>query len=273
MINEQNFTGTSVLRYPGGKSKVTQQILKEIVPYLKSAGKTARAPLAVSPFCGGCSVELALASCGFEVKCYDIFKPLINFWQELQAAPKELAAMVGQMTPIDSGLYTAFQTEYHAYKKKKQAAVFYILNKYSFNGMGLASGWSQQAADRASERYASKLALFTNSNISFDTGDWRIIFNKYPAEFLFLDPPYPNTPPTIYGEKNKNTVGISHKSLLSSLLARESKWVMCYPDSEELREYEREGCRIKPIQIPYSMSDKKYVQEFLIFSNWSEAKK
>ena len=62
------------LRYPGGKSRAIKHILPHIPP---DCGELC------SPFLGGGSIELAVAERGTKVHAYDIFKPLVWFWESL----------------------------------------------------------------------------------------------------------------------------------------------------------------------------------------------
>ncbi|MCG8626314.1 MAG: DNA adenine methylase, partial [Proteobacteria bacterium] len=58
----------SPLRYPGGKSRAVSMILGLLPAGIKTLA---------SPFLGGGSIELAVASHGVKVYGYDIFKPLV----------------------------------------------------------------------------------------------------------------------------------------------------------------------------------------------------
>lgn len=70
------------LRYPGGKSRAVKQILKHIP---EDCGELC------SPFLGGGSIELAVAMRGTTVHNYDLFQPVVWFWQALLKDPVRLA--------------------------------------------------------------------------------------------------------------------------------------------------------------------------------------
>jgi DNA adenine methylase len=72
----------SPLRYPGGKSRAVKHILPHFPEDIREV---------CSPFLGGGSVELALATRGIQVYGYDVFEPLIWFWQALLQDPEGLA--------------------------------------------------------------------------------------------------------------------------------------------------------------------------------------
>ena len=54
----------------------------------------------VSPFVGGASVEIACArELGIEVKAYDVFDILTNYWQIQLRSPVELAQRIAEWEP------------------------------------------------------------------------------------------------------------------------------------------------------------------------------
>ena len=137
------------LRYPGGKSRA----VKHILPYIPEDVSRL-----CSPFFGGGSVELAVASRGTEVIGYDKLVPLVWFWQALCADNERLADEV-----------TALRTEYEIEEKDitklvegcskddfiklreelrdpsfkfsyEKAAKFYAINRSSFSGATFSGG-------------------------------------------------------------------------------------------------------------------------------------
>ncbi len=66
------------LRYPGGKSRAVKHILPLIPEDCEEL---------CSPFLGGGSVELAVAARGTPVHAYDVFEPLVWFWNALLSDP------------------------------------------------------------------------------------------------------------------------------------------------------------------------------------------
>lgn len=81
----------TVLRYPGGKSRA----IKSILPYLPSDLKEL-----CSPFFGGGSLEVYLAAQGVKVYGFDIFYPLVNFWQCTIENAEFLAQKVESYLPL-----------------------------------------------------------------------------------------------------------------------------------------------------------------------------
>ena len=85
----------SPLRYPGGKSRAVSYILPLIL-------KT-EATVLCSPFIGGASIELACAAQGMEVRGYDLFEPLVDFWHALLDDPARLARRVEDIPSLKTG--------------------------------------------------------------------------------------------------------------------------------------------------------------------------
>jgi len=70
------------LRYPGGKSRAVKVILP-LIP--EDCGELC------SPFLGGGSIEIAAAERGMKVHGYDLFNPLIWFWEKILTCPQKVS--------------------------------------------------------------------------------------------------------------------------------------------------------------------------------------
>ena len=70
-------TNSSLYRYAGGKNRMKKDLIKiirDVNPGIEYI---------VSPFWGGGSTEMLMASEGIKVQGYDIFRPLADFWEIL----------------------------------------------------------------------------------------------------------------------------------------------------------------------------------------------
>ena len=76
------------LRYPGGKSRA----IDVIMPHIRSldCGELC------SPFLGGGSIELKCAEEGMVVHGYDIFQPLVWFWEVLLSDPEKIVEGINE---------------------------------------------------------------------------------------------------------------------------------------------------------------------------------
>ena len=126
------------LRYPGGKSRACTK-LAEFFPDLKSYTEYRE------PFVGGGSVALYVSKLYPHLKIWvnDLYKPLINFWQELQHDGEGLQDLVWSLKnkypDRDSAreLFIAAKEEINdeTVPNRDRAAYFYVANKCSFSGL------------------------------------------------------------------------------------------------------------------------------------------
>ena len=95
----------SILRYPGGKSRAVS-ILEQYVP--KDCKEIC------SPFLGGVSLELFLAQeRKIQVYGFDLFAPLVNFWQCLRSHQTRVCDQVSEMyrSKVDKPRFFALRQE------------------------------------------------------------------------------------------------------------------------------------------------------------------
>ena len=94
----------SLLRYPGGKTRA----LKHITPYFPK-----NLTEIVSPFFGGGSIEIHYADQGVRVHGYEIFEPLVNFWQQVLKDPEEVSKW------IEAFFFLALKIRFPSTRKNK----------------------------------------------------------------------------------------------------------------------------------------------------------
>jgi len=243
----------SPLRYPGGKARAVNQILR-FIPDTEST--------LVSPFFGGGSIEIAAASLGLNVIGYDAFQPLVDFWVELLKNSKTLADLVETFFPLSKDKFYELQKKTFL-DQLENAAVFYVLNRSSFGGSTLSGGMSP-GHPRFTKSSIDYLRNFQVPNLSVSYGDFHQTIPDHGESLLYLDPPY-LIANSLYG-KNGNT----HKDFdhigLCSLLRKREKWILSYNDCNELRDMYK-GYRILIPQWKYGMSNNKESRELLILSN------
>lgn len=251
---ENNFSSRSLLRYPGGKTRgvdfITQFFPKRLDKLL-------------SPFFGGGSIELAMAAKGTKVYGYDVFSPLVEFWQCVVQKPEELAKAVENYLPLSKHSFYELQKTQTQFKVKMQrAAVFYVLNRSSFSGSTLSGGMSP-GHPRFTLSAIERLRNFYNPNITIAKKDFKQSLANHPHTFTYLDPPYLITS-SLYGRKGDTHKGFDHEGLSEQLKKREH-WILSYNDCELIREM-YEGFHILTPNWKYGMSNDKSSKEVLIFS-------
>ncbi len=243
----------SPLRYPGGKARAVNQILK-ILP--------ASIEILVSPFVGGGSVEIAAAHLGIKVIGYDIFTPLVDFWTELLLKPDVLADKVMEFFPLPKDRFYELQ-KMSFEDRLESAAVFYVLNRSSFGGSTLSGGMSP-GHPRFTESSIDYLRSFQAPNLSVSFGDFHETIVQHSNSFLYLDPPY-LIENSLYGKNGDAHKGFDHEGLCA-LLQHRDNWVLSYNDSRLIRDMYEKFRFFKP-RWKYGMSTDKESRELLIVSN------
>ena len=242
------------MRYPGGKTRGVELIAGYFPKKLKTL---------LSPFFGGGSIELSVAAKGTQVVGYDIFSPLVEFWQCLTKEPNKLADEVEKYYPLAKDSFYILQKTQTNFKTKiERAAIYYILNRSSFSGATLSGGMSP-GHPRFTLSSIERLRQHYNPNIKVMQADFKTSLKKHPNIFTYLDPPY-LIKSSLYGKKGNAHKGFDH-SALSEILTARNQWILSYNDCEEIRELYK-GFKILMPQWKYGMSENKSSKEILIFS-------
>lgn len=249
-----NYSIKSPLRYPGGKTRGVEFITRFFPKNLDSI---------LSPFLGGGSIELITAAKGTKVYGYDIFNPLIEFWQCIISNPIELATEVEKYYPLSKEMFYELQKKQSFFQTKIQrAAVFFVLNRTSFSGSTLSGGMSPEHP-RFTLSSIERIKKFHNPNLIIDTADFKESLVNNPHMFTYLDPPY-LIKSTLYGKKGNAHKGFDHLGL-SKILKERLHWILSYNDCPEIREIYA-GFHILTPNWKYGMSNDKSSKEVLIFS-------
>ncbi|MEO5674074.1 MAG: DNA adenine methylase, partial [Chitinophagales bacterium] len=198
-----NFSIRSPLRYPGGKTRGVDFITQFFPENLDKL---------LSPFFGGGSIELSVAAKGTVVYGYDIFSPLVEFWQCLTSQPNELADEVVKYFPMPKYRFYELQHTQTKFKTKlKRAAVYYVLNRCSFSGATLSGGMSPDHP-RFTFTSIERLRNYFNPNIKVERADFQKSLEKHPFMFTYLDPPY-LIKSSLYGKKGNAHKDFNHEEL------------------------------------------------------------
>ncbi len=250
---KQNVFPRSPLRYPGGKSRALKKIIDAYIPLdLKRL---------CSPFMGGGSIEIALASSGVKVFAYDIFEPLTAFWQTLLQDPEGLAQRVEKYHALTKQEFYGLQrTILGTADKAARAAILFVLNRSSFSGTILSGGVSP-GHPRFTASSVQRLRDFHTGNLTVEHADFTQSLKRHKKDFLYLDPPYAN------GQKLYGNKGDSHKDFdhigLANILNKRGRWVLSYNDCSLVRELYK-GCHISTAEWSYGMGNGKQSNELII---------
>lgn len=258
-------TDHSLYRYAGGKNRMKKdliQIIREVNPGITSI---------VSPFMGGGSTEILLASQGVKVQSYDIFRPLADFWEIVTAggAPRIADEVTKHFPLIDSDHYKSFLPLLDSEDKFTRAWSFYIAIKGSYSGkIGCST-----VKSRAEFRIAGidKLRNFHNPNLSFAYGSCFDTIPKHENDFLYLDPPYYETVSHYYGKDGALHKSFDHEQFCEVLKQHKGGFVMSYDNSDAVRSLYQDWTEFRYLTFPYQMSGtKRYEKTELVIVKYPE---
>ena len=134
-----------------------------------------------SPFFGGGSFELyCILKFGIKVFGYDLFEPLVTFWNCLLADPERLATIVPTYLPVvtKEQFYQLQRTFRQIEDPWERAAATYVLNRTSFSGSTVSGGFSPLEEDGRNGR-------FKESNVEF-LRNFRVPEGMLSVEHRFL---------------------------------------------------------------------------------------
>ena len=248
---------STILPYPGGKHYGVKTLLPLVPPNVK----------VMSPFAGGCSLELAIADPlnnrsfiyhDVRVQAYDIFEPLVVFWQAILHDAPSFSETLLKYTPLTKSRHRELQDELRAWVNGGEqpvdaAAKYYAAVRASFSGMALKHGFSTHEVTRVKKRVrrAKLLAHFCAPLLKVDYGDFTDTIPNHPDEFLYCDPPYALSLEVARKRKEDDLYGMAgslhrdfdHAALRDLLVDREG-WLLSYNDCKEVRQW-YEGCWIE----------------------------
>ena len=256
----------SLLRYPGGKSRA----LKHITPYFPKDLTEI-----VSPFFGGGSIEIHYASQGVRVHGYDIFEPLVNFWQQVLDNPEYIADhLEATFHPCTKDAFKQYQRKQgwthmdHTYAdwKEYRACMYYALNRSSFSGATLSGGYSQQAADkRFTQSSIDRLRNFSCPFLTVKQADFTDSLRRHNDEtFVYADPPYLLEKSTLYGERGSTHKDFDHERFAEEI-KKKNNWVISYNPHPEILELYKDYKIVYP-EWAYGMSTDKKSKEILVLN-------
>ena len=256
----------SPLRYPGGKTRAVKLLNDKISHHLD----TFRVDKVCSPFFGGGSFEIHLAERGYRVYGYDVFLPLVNFWQKTLEDVDRVADRAEEYrAAFESGdaraLFRSLQHQLPGMVPTYQsAAVFFVLNRASFSGSTLSGGMSP-GYPRFNQGSIDRLRQFSTLNLTVEKADYRDSISRHGEDvFIYLDPPY-MIDDALYGDRGSTHRNFDHEGLVSILKTR-GNWCMSYNDLPEIRDLYQDF-EIESVSWTYGMGANKESNEVLIYSH------
>lgn len=228
----------SPLRYPGGKSRGINTIIK----YLPASFSEYR-----EPFVGGGSVFIYLKQSfpNLDVWINDINPELFLFWKTAQSSLKQLVKEIIQIKSEYSDGRTIYErmlsVDIENSSEFERAVRFFILNRITFSGTVESGGYSEQAfqkrfTDSSIERLKHMGELLKDVKIT--NLDYSEVL-KPPGEnvFIFLDPPYFSvTKSKLYGNKGNIHTSFDHHRFADDISRCKHDWLITYDDCITVRE-------------------------------------
>ena len=249
---------TSPLRYVGGKTRAIK-FLQQYIP----RGTTEM----VSPFIGGGSFELDCASRGIQVKAYDSFLPLTDFWFYLIEEPELLANSI-------EAYYDITHDELRKWSKQllveehplMRAIMFFILNRTTFGGTTINGGLYTNLHDRFTHSIIERIRKTRIKNLTVDHLDFRQTLIRHKTELMYLDPPYVGQDRLYAYSKIFKSV-FPHEWLATQLALRKGPWFLSYNEHKTIRALYHNHNIVK-LKWKYGISNEsKSSSEVLITSN------
>lgn len=232
----------SPLRYAGGKSLAVGMIVELLPNNIKKL---------ISPFIGGGALEIACAKeLKLEVKAFDIFDILINYWDVQINNKKPLSNRLKSFQPTQKE-YTNIKYILKAHWDRKiKLSKLDLASCYYFNhntGYGPHFLGSQSSVYLQEERYnkmVEKVSRFDALNLAVKCQSFEKTIQEYPNDFIYADPPY------YLGKDSKMFVGMyphrnfpihhngfNHQLLRDLLLKHESGFILSYNDCPIIRDW------------------------------------
>ena len=195
-------------------------------------------------------MELAVSAQGTTVHAYDIFEPLVWFWNALLTDPRLLAVCAdsyrkehpdfGGERGLPKEDFKLLRDELREAERFSytNAAKFYAINRSSFSGATFSGGWSKRASyARFTDSSIDRIYNFREPNITVNCEDFKTSINGHPDAFLYCDPPYllERDKALLYGDNGSTHAGFDHRALCD-ILSQRSGWVLSYNDCEEIRD-------------------------------------
>ncbi|MEX2680634.1 MAG: DNA adenine methylase [Candidatus Sigynarchaeota archaeon] len=239
-INKYKRVVLSPIRYAGGKSLAVGHVIELLPDNITRV---------VSPFLGGGSVEIAMSKLlDLEVIAFDIFDILINYWKFQIEQPGLLYEKLKELKP-DQETFDKIRLILKDHWEKKKTLEPLTLAAYFFYNFNLSYGpgflgWTSQIYlnEKRYQGMIEKVRDFRPKNLKVGCASFEEVFEKYPDDFFYCDPPYYIGPDSkmfkgIYPMRNipVHHAGFKHELLRDLLLKHKGGFILSYNDCPTIR--------------------------------------
>jgi DNA adenine methylase len=226
----------SPLRYPGGKSRAVDTIMKLIPDFDEFR----------EPFLGGGSVFVHVRQ-RYPNKRYwinDLYSDLYKFWAMTQKDVDGLIAKVREWKArhaVGRELYRFLNENLEKFNDMERAAAFFIYNRITFSGTTMSGGYSEGAfaerfTDSSIRRLNDSAKVLSGSTIT--NRDYEeLVVTEGENVFIFLDPPYYSAVKSaLYGKNGNLHKSFDHERFAENMKRCPHKWLITYDDSQYIRD-------------------------------------
>jgi DNA adenine methylase len=265
----------SPLRYPGGKSRLSNYFKKIIEQ------NSIYECVYIEPYAGGASVALSLLFDGYVNKIIinDIDRSIYAFWHSVIYQTDELCDLI-KKTPVTTEVW---EKQKEIQKQKETSSLLelgfstFFLNRTNRSGIinaGCIGGRKQKGKWKIDARFDKnilidrirKIALYKNriKVLNLDAIKLIKLSHNHKKCLLYLDPPYYSKGKRLYVNFYKD---LDHKNVAKEMKkATHSVWVMTYDNVRQIRILYKDY-RQKVFVLNYSAGKTIKGKEVIIFSN------
>ncbi|KYM49764.1 hypothetical protein A2U11_10095 [Fusobacterium necrophorum subsp. funduliforme] len=272
----------SPLRYPGGKAKIYNVILR-----LFNSNNIVD-PIYIEGFAGGSGLALLLLKNHIVKKLIlnDIDKGIYSFWYSVLNYTSEFCDLIRDVPisleerVLQKEIYKSKDTIFLEEKEQmlKLALATFYLNRVNRSGIlkgGVIGGNLQEGKYKMDCRFNKKNLILKIKEIAgmkdriefynMDILDFKksVIDNIDEEKFIFFDPPYYQKGPELYTNFYKHT---NHFELFEEIKTLNQHWIVTYDNCEQIKNM-YSTFKSKEFNIKYSLNNKKVAEEVMFFSN------
>ena len=243
----------SPLRYPGGKSRVAEIIVRKFPDFDEYR----------EPFLGGGSVFVETKRRFADKKFWlnDAYFELFAFWKQAQIDVDVLCEKIIELKNQFPNGKTLYQFLKNNRDNFDTATAFFIFNRITFSGTTLSGGYSESAfRGRFTASSIERIKPLQNllENVKITNLDYEnLVKTDGENVFLYLDPPYFSAQKSLlYGKKGNLHKNFDYEKFALNLKTCKHKWLITLDDCEYIRKL-FSFAKISPLQFAYGMRNVK----------------
>lgn len=265
----------SPLRYPGGKTKMSD----DIQAVVQQSFPTGQKVTLVEPYAGGAGASLKLLFMRVvdRIIINDLNDKIYSFWKVIKEEPDFLIDEIKKVK-IDIDEWRRQKAIYKSDLSSMNEIAFATLflnrtNRSGILGGGPIGGTKQAGEYKVTSRFKKdaiisrieKIKVLSNKIDVCNKDGIKLLKGLEQRKnsgqfFVFLDPPYYDKGSSLYFNHYKDK---DHDNLCEFLKTTSLKWLMTYDDSEHIRELYQEF-KMEKVVVNHSAYAHKKGKEFLI---------